>query len=102
MKNNEEWRLLEPLEQMLQYNRACDAAGREGDCILLNEDRTYVEAFTDEEEAFREIVNSGSPDFKRNEGFLITLYDDDGYYRGMQYVPEKNIWNFIDLDLIKG
>ena len=102
MQNNEELEALSALELMLRYNRACDTAGREGDCILLNEDRTYVEAFTNEEEAFGEIINSGLPDFKRNEGFLITLYDDDGYYRGMQYVPEKDIWNFIDLDLIKG
>ena len=67
--NTEELKRLSPLELMLAWNRYCDAHNREGDCILLNEDRTYVEAFADEKEAMKEILNSHCPVLKRNEGF---------------------------------
>ena len=43
-----------PLELMLAWNHYCDAHGREADCILLNEERTYTEAFDDEKQAMKE------------------------------------------------
>ena len=98
MEKNKELGLLSPLELMLKWNRFCDANGREGDCILLNEDRTYVEAFDNEQQAMKEILNSDSPEFKRNEGFLINVWNDIGNYKGMLYVPEPEIWNFIDFE----
>ena len=98
MKKNEQMRLLEPVELMLQWNRYCDAHDMEGDCILLNEDRTYVEAFDNEQQAMKEILNSQSPEFMRNEGFLVNVWNDDGTYKGMMYVPEPEIWNFIDFE----
>ena len=88
------------LELMLRWNHYCDTHNRQGDCILLNEDRTYVEAFENEDQAMKEIVNSDSPDFKRNEGYLITLYDDKGYYREMKWVAEEDVWKYIDLNAI--
>ena len=98
MKKIEQMRLLEPVELMLQWNRYCDAHDMEGDCILLNDDQTYVEAFDNEEQAMREILNSGSPEFKRNEGFLVNVWNDDGTYKGMLYVPESEVWNHIDFE----
>ena len=98
--NTEELKRLSPLELMLAWNRYCDAHNREGDCILLNEDRTYVEAFTNEQEAMNEILNSDSPEFKRNEGYLIPLYDERGYDRGMKWVPEDEIWEYIDFGVL--
>lgn len=85
-----------PLESLLRWNQYCDTHNREGDCILLNEDRTYVEAFEDEDQAMKEIVNSGSPEFKRNKGYLITLVDDSGRYWGMMWIPEDKIWDHFD------
>ena len=79
------------LELMLRWNHYCDTHYREGDCILLNEDRTYVEAFENEEQAMREIVNSQDPGFKRNEGFLVPVWSDEGRFDGMRYVPEGEI-----------
>lgn len=101
METNANNGLISPLELMLRWNRYCDAHRREWDCILLNEDRTYVEAFTNEEEAMKEILNSQSPEFKRDEGFLIPVYEGKRY-KGMLYVPEQDIGNHIDLELIKG
>ena len=89
-----------PLELMLKWNRFCDANGREGDCILLSEPRTFVEAFANEEEAMREIINSQSPEFKRDEGFLISVYDGERY-KGMEYVPKDEIARWIELDKIR-
>ena len=80
-----------PLELMLRWNHYCDTHNREGDCILVNEDRTYIEAFENEDHAMREIVNSGSPEFKRNEGFLVPVWSDEGRFVGMRYVPECEI-----------
>ncbi len=80
-----------PLELMLRWNHYCDTHDREGDCILLNEDRTYVEAFENEDRAMKEIVNSGSPEFKRNDGFLVPVWSNEGRYDGMRYVPECEI-----------
>jgi len=76
---------------MLRWNHYCDTHDREGDCILLNEDRTYVEAFENEDRAMKEIVNSGSPEFKRNDGFLVPVWSNEGRYDGMRYVPECEI-----------
>ena len=87
-------------ELMLKWNHDCDTHNREGDCILLNEDRTYVEAFANEEEAMRVILNSD--ELIRNEGFLIPIYYDDGKYRGMMWLSEQDIGNHIDLKMIKG
>lgn len=100
MKINKELRLLSPLELMLRWNRYCDASGREGDCILLNEDRTYNEAFDGERQAMTEIINSH--ELKRNEGFLVPVWGDDGKYRGMRWVSETDIGGYIDLAVIKG
>ena len=83
------------LELMLRWNHYCDTHNREGDCILLNEDRTYVEAFENEEQAMREIVNSQDLGFKRNEGFLVPVWGDEGRYAGIRYVPECEIGNHI-------
>ena len=98
MKNNEKSRQFEPLELMLRWNRYCDASGREGDCILLNEDRTYSEAFDGERQAMKEIINRH--DLKRNEGFLVPIWKDDGSYGGMRYVPEDDIGMWIDMALV--
>lgn len=84
---------------MLRWNRYCDAHQREGDCILLNEDRTYVEAFANDGEAMQEILNSQSPEFKRNEGFLVPVYEGERY-KGMLFIPEDDIGKFIDGALI--
>jgi len=100
MKKNNELSHLEPAELMLMWNRYCDAHGKEGDCILLNEDRTYVEAFGSEEQAMKEILNSTDPEFKRNEGFLVPVYDNERYV-GMRYVPFDRIGEYIDLVLCK-
>lgn len=90
-----------PLELMLKWNQFCDANGREGDCILLSEPRTFVEAFANEEEAMREIVNSQSPEFKRDEGFLVPVYEGERY-EGMRWVSEQDIGDYIDMELVKG
>ena len=101
METNAKLGLLSPLETMLRWNRYCDAHQREGDCILLNEDRTYVEAFANDDEAMQEILNSQTPKFRRNEGFLIPMYDGERY-KGMKWVSEQDIGMFIDLEVIKG
>ena len=101
MEKNKELGRLSPLETMLRWNRYCDTHGREGDCILLSEPRTFVEAFASEEEAMQEILNSQSPEFKRDEGFLIPVYDGERY-EGMRWVSEQDIGRFIDLEVIKG
>lgn len=88
------------LEVMLRWTHYCDTHNREGDCILLNEDRTYVEAFDNEDQAMKEIVNSGSPEFKRNDGFLVPVWSNEGRYDGMRYVPECEIEKQIDLSLV--
>jgi hypothetical protein len=100
MEKNQKMEGFTPLELMLRWNRYCDAVGKEGDCILLNEERTYWEAFTDKDEALSEIVNSDAPDFREDEGFLITLYGQDNLYSEMRYVPFNEISNYIDLSLI--
>ena len=93
-------RPLEPVKLMLQWNHYCDAHDMEGDCILLNEDRTYVEAFDNEQQAMKEILNSNSPEFKRDDdGFLVPVYKDR-YYAGMRYVPFDKIGEYIDLRLL--
>ena len=74
------------LDLMLRWNHYCDTHNCEGDCILLNEDRTYIEAFENEEEAMREILNSD--ELIRNEGFLIPVYGKDDKYIGMKWVSE--------------
>ena len=99
MEKNKELGLLAPLELMLQWNHHCDANGRDADCILLNEDRTYVEAFDNEAQAMKEILNSQSLEFKRNDGFLVPVYKDR-YYAGMRYVPFDKIGEYIDLRLL--
>ena len=86
-----------PLELMLRWNHYCDTHNREGDCILLNEYRTYIEAFENEEQAMKEILNSNSPSFKWGEGFLVPKYEDDKY-KGMRWVAEDDIGEWIDLD----
>ena len=93
----EELKHLRPLELMLRWNQYCDTHDREGDCILLNEDRTYNEAFANEKQAMDEILNSDCPDFKRNTGYLMPLYDDKGYYRGMEWIPENEIYDRVDI-----
>ena len=101
METNANNGLISPLELMLKWNRFCDKNNREGDCILLNEERTYVEAFDDEQQAMKEILNSQSPEFKRDEGFLIPVYEGERY-EGMRWVSEQDIGDYIDMDLIKG
>lgn len=96
----EELKQLSPLDLMMRWNHYCDTHGREGDCILLNEDRTYVEAFTNEKQAMKEIVNSQDPLFRRNEGYLVPLWSEEGKYAGMRYVPECEIGDHIDLSVI--
>lgn len=90
------------LDLMLRWNHYCDTHNCEGDCILLNEDRTYVEAFENEEQAMKEIINSGSPEFQRNEGFLVPVWNDEDAYKGMRWVSEQDTGNYIDIELIKG
>ena len=51
METNANNGLISPLELMLKWNRFCDKNNREGDCILLNEERTFFEAFDDEQQA---------------------------------------------------
>ena len=100
MQNNEEFGRKNALDLMLRWNRYCDAHGREGDCILLNEERTYTEAFDDEQQAMAEIVNSNEPEFKRDDdGFLVPLYENK-LYAGMRYVPFDMIGEYIDLRLL--
>jgi len=86
---------------MLRWNHYCDTHDREGDCILQNEDRTYVEAFESREQAMREIVNSQDPLFRRNEGYLVPVWSVEGKYAGMRYVPESEIGKHINIDLIE-
>ena len=89
--NTNELNQTSALDLMLRWNHYCDTHNRQGDCILLNEDRTYVEAFENEDRAMKEIVNSGSPEFKRNDGFLVPVWSNEGRYDGMRYVPECEI-----------
>ena len=100
METDKDLRRLTPLVLMLKWNRFCDASGREGDCILLNEERTFTEAFDSKEQAMQEILNSD--ELIENEGFLIPVYYDDGKYRCMKWVSESDIGRYIDLELIKG
>ena len=100
METDKDLRRLTPLELMLKWNRFCDASGREGDCILLNEERTFTEAFDSKEQAMQEILNRD--ELIENEGFLIPVYYDDGKYRCMKWVSESDIGKYIDLELIKG
>ena len=93
----EELKRLSSVELMLRWNHYCDTHNREWDCIRLNEDRTYVEAFDNDDQAMNEIVNGRDPEFKRNEGYLITLYDGKGYYRGMEWIPEGEIYDRLDI-----
>ena len=88
------------LDLMLRWNHYCDTHDREGDCILLNEDRTYVEAFANEETAMKEIVNSQDPLFGWNEGYLVPVWSVEGKYVGMRYVPYGEIGKHIDLSLL--
>ncbi len=88
------------LDLMLRWNHYCDTHNCEGDCILLNEDRTYIEVFENEDHAMREIVNSREPDFKRNEGFLVPVWSDEGCYAGMRYVPKEDIGKWINIDCL--
>ena len=100
MEKNKESGQLSPLELMLKWNRYCDAHGREGDCILLNEERTYTEAFDDKQQAMKEIVNSTEPDFHcDDDGFLVPVYNSKRY-EGMKYVPYEKICEYIDLTLV--
>ena len=99
METNANNGLISPLELMLKWNRFCDKNNREGDCILLNEERTFVEDFDDEQQAMKEILNSD--ELKRNEGFLVPVYENERY-KGMLWVSEEDIGKYIDLDLIKG
>lgn len=98
----EELKQLSPADLSLMWNRYCYKSNflNEYDYVLLNEDRTYVEAFENEEQAMKEILNSSSPDFKRNTGYLITLLDEKGYYKGMRWIPEEDIWDYVDFDLM--
>ena len=98
--NTEELKKHSLLDLCVSWNRYCDAHNREGDCILLNEDKTYSEAFANEDEAMSDILNSEG--LIRNDGFLIPVYDDADKYKGMLWVSEQDISNHIDLDLIKG
>ena len=84
---------------MLRWNHYCDKHDREGDCILLNEDRTYVEAFESREQAMKEIVNSQEATFRRCKGFLVPIWESR-LFRGMMYVPQDDIGKWIDLDLM--
>jgi hypothetical protein len=93
MEMNEEKRGLGPLKLMLKWNQYCDATGREGDCILLSEERTF-----DEADVLNDILNR--EDLKRKEGFLIPVYWDDRKYRGMRWVAEDDIGKRIDMDCI--
>ena len=98
--NTNELNQTSALEIMLRWNHYCDTHDREGDCILLNSDQTYVEAFESREQALREIVNSEDPLFRRNEGYLVPVWSVEGKYAGMWYVPEGEIGNHIDLTLL--
>ncbi len=100
MQNNEELRQKSALNLMLRWNRYCDTHNREADCILLNEERTYNEAFENEQQAMREIVNSTEPEFIRDDdGFLVPLYENK-LYAGMRYVPFDKIGEYLDLRLL--
>ena len=100
MKENNKLRALSPLGLMLKWNQFCDASGREGDCILLSDEQTYREAFGGKEQAMKEVINRH--ELRRNEGFLVPEWNDDSSYRGMRWVSEQDIGNYIDLELIRG
>lgn len=100
MEQNAKLKGYTPLELMLKWNRYCDAHRKEADCILLNEARTYVEAFDNEQQAMSEILNSTEPEFKRDDdGFLVPIYENN-HYVGMKYVPLDKIGEYIDLDIV--
>ena len=88
------------LNLMLRWNNYCIAHDRDWDCILLNEDRTYNEAFESREQAMKEIANSQDPGFKRNEGYLVPLWSEEGKYAGMRYVPEREIEKWIEVGVL--
>lgn len=96
---NENLSPLSALELMLRWNHYCDTYDREGDCILLNEERTYWEAFDNEQQAMEEIINSRGPEFTPDDGYLIPLYKT-GQYAGMMYVPSEKIGEWIDFDCL--
>ena len=81
---------------MLRWNHHCDTHNREGDCILLNEEQTYWEAFDNKQQAMVEILNSSSPEFTPDNGYLVPLYESECYL-GMLYVPFDEIGKWIDL-----
>ena len=93
---NEKLSSLSALELMLRWNHYCDTHNREGDCILLNEEQTYWEAFDNKQQAMVEIVNSQLPEFTPNNGYLVPLYETERYL-GMLYVPFDEIDKWIDL-----
>lgn len=100
MEENAKQKGYTPLELMLKWNRFCDKHNREADCILLNEARTYIEAFDNEQQAMSEILNSTEPEFKRDDdGFLVPIYDKQ-HYVGMKYVPFSKIGEYIDLSVV--
>lgn len=87
------------LELMLRWNHYCDTHNHEGDCILLNEERIYWEAFDNKQQAMEEIVNSREPEFTQDDGYLIPIYESEQYL-GMLYVPFDEIGKWIDLSAI--
>lgn len=93
MKMNEIERAISPLELILKWNQYCDRNNREGDCILLSEPRTYQEA-----DVLNDVINK--EDLRRNEGFLVPVWCDDGRYRGMRWVAEDYIGKWVELDCI--
>ena len=99
MKEDSKKRAYSPLELMLKWDYHCIKEGDYESCILLNEEQTYREAFDDEEQAMRDILNSHEPSFKRNDGFLVPIFLKQRYI-GILYVPEDDIGKYIDLDLI--
>ena len=101
MQNNEEFRQTSALDLMLRWNRYCDAHGKEADCILLCEPLTFVDLNDgDEQKTMKEILNSDSPEFRRDEGFLVPVYESKRYV-GLKYVPIERIGDYIDLKLLE-
>jgi hypothetical protein len=90
-----------PLELMLKWNRYCDAHNREADCIPLCEPLTFDDLNDgDELKTMKEILNSDSPEFRRDEGFLVPVYESKRYV-GLKYVPIERIGDYIDLKLLE-
>ena len=76
----EELKRLSPLELCMTWNAFCTKSNflNEDDYVLLNEDRTYVEAFANEEEAMKEILNSNSPDFNNHAPRMVSRKKNTG------------------------